>query len=432
MPSFKEVAEEFYSKYSFTGNESFLRFYRKKEGWFIAEEKFENLGHYVNSALFWSRETQSFLSMDYPFSNDETALKSEAVNRYLQQIDWSYEEYPFSRNIYYGYPGWDWDIIREFSDSKPDNDTLFESLGRAFSSYASVFITDQYGSTFINDDPDRVPLKPSEKFGTSRIKKFISYELKAIDAFKRLKEISPGYETRVGNISIKLANEYMYIYSDLMMAGDYVNALKFADKAVYPDSLLKLSRSFLSSVPQNSILITAGDNDTYPLWYIQEIQKFRRDVIVLNYSLLGLSNYLSMIARHYSHKVFSTTENIYFDKSYEYTLFHTEKDTSLSISVKAFLNHLIKNYNPFNKSHTSPRDGSQKEYYSKSLFFANAKGVKSKTIKLGNYLLLNDFMLLDILNTNLDRNVYFTFKNDFMGNTITPKGVVFKTELWNK
>lgn len=43
----------------------------------------------------------------------------------------------------------------------------------------------------------------------------------------------------------------------------------------------------LNACDSNSVYITYGDNDTYPLWYIQEIEGFRTDVRILNYNLLG-------------------------------------------------------------------------------------------------------------------------------------------------
>jgi hypothetical protein len=43
----------------------------------------------------------------------------------------------------------------------------------------------------------------------------------------------------------------------------------------------------LSSCDSNAILITYGDNDTYPLWYLQEIEGFRTDVRIINFNLLG-------------------------------------------------------------------------------------------------------------------------------------------------
>lgn len=47
------------------------------------------------------------------------------------------------------------------------------------------------------------------------------------------------------------------------------------------------ARNMLSTCDTNAILITNGDNETYPLWYIQEVEGFRTDVRIFNYNLLG-------------------------------------------------------------------------------------------------------------------------------------------------
>jgi hypothetical protein len=66
----------------------------------------------------------------------------------------------------------------------------------------------------------------------------------------------------------------------------------------FAPALLNYNRWMLSHLPQNAILITNGDMDTYPAAALQEAENFRSDVVVVNRSLLNTAWYARYLRDH--------------------------------------------------------------------------------------------------------------------------------------
>lgn len=56
-----------------------------------------------------------------------------------------------------------------------------------------------------------------------------------------------------------------------------------------------MAYNILGGLDTNAIVVTHGDNDTFPLWYIQEVEGVRTDVRIVNTSLLGIDWYIDQM-----------------------------------------------------------------------------------------------------------------------------------------
>ncbi|WP_372744258.1 DUF2723 domain-containing protein [Lutibacter sp.] len=57
------------------------------------------------------------------------------------------------------------------------------------------------------------------------------------------------------------------------------------------------AKAYLDSCDENAILFTIGDNDTFPLWYLQEVENYRTDMKLINTSLFQTDWYIDQMKR---------------------------------------------------------------------------------------------------------------------------------------
>ena len=106
-------------------------------------------------------------------------------------------------------------------------------------------------------------------------------------------------EVKVGREVVEIPRNRSWVYGSWVLAFAFVPLFtnwKAASRAGQTDTYA-FAHDLLNSVEPYGILITAGDNDTFPLWYAQEVEGVRKDVLVLCTSLLNTDWYVRQLVR---------------------------------------------------------------------------------------------------------------------------------------
>lgn len=211
-----------------------------------------------------------------------------------------------------------------------------------------------------------------------------------------------------------------------------------------------MAKAYLDSCEPNAILFTIGDNDTFPLWYAQEIEGYRTDVRIVNTQLFTQDWYIDqMKSKAYNSDPLpiSFTHDQYVKGKRDYMFF--QELTKERIDIKQFID-FIKSDDE-RTLFTIPRSGQKIHFYptNKISIPVNKETViKNKVVAPqlndsivsaidvdieGSALYINRLMMLDLVyNNNWKRPIYFTggsFGDDdyiWMKDYLQLDGMVYK------
>lgn len=108
--------------------------------------------------------------------------------------------------------------------------------------------------------------------------------------FEQLQEAFSGQKQRLRIVGLAATLALIIVLPVNLIAHNFNDHDRRGNKVAYD-----YSYNILQSCEPNSILFTNGDNDTFPLWYLQFVEGIRKDVRVVNLSLLNTPWYIKQL-----------------------------------------------------------------------------------------------------------------------------------------
>ncbi|HRD83052.1 MAG TPA: DUF2723 domain-containing protein [Saprospiraceae bacterium] len=182
--------------------------------------------------------------------------------------------------------------------------------------------------------------------------------------------------------------------------------------------------NFLNSCEKDAVIFTFGDNDTYPLWYAQEVEGIRTDVRVVNLSLIAVDWYIDLLRRRVGEsaplKFTVPADKVRGSRRNQIPYYNPSRGADQPMSAEDWLRFIALD----NPLPTTSGRGFDAYYPSKQIYLPidREKAIKAGMVtekdtavaefiplrQPGDYITKDDLAILDIIVSNMyDRPIYF-------------------------
>jgi tetratricopeptide (TPR) repeat protein len=229
----------------------------------------------------------------------------------------------------------------------------------------------------------------------------MSLVLKTSEEMGKVISLTPLYKGEIVSLDpySKITSEWGSLAFSYL-ANNKLDSAKWAfregkKRGGYDKFILAINRAVINSCSKNSILISSGDNYTYPLYYLQLIEKLRPDVSVVDISLPNTVWYPKLMENMTSIK-FGIKEPALDTLNYTYWV-----DSTISIPIYQTKRIFSWTLKPSYQEHYILRGDRillsmlQENKFERDVYFTKGQ-ISSEQLSLGNYLLI--LPLLDKIN----------------------------------
>lgn len=401
FPTYKEVVTELFSEYNADSinRENSILLEKRAIGWKVTTVYTQS--NDTISELFWDAQKKQYNRIGLP-KNTDNEINEDAIANFIR----SSSPARFNSLRYYGYVGWVQDLISLYENKTVLTDVELYSLGYAYANYANGLLNDNFE---FNDSKTNFNLPISKNAMTeNQLQAYLTIEKKAINCYLELYKRNPKFETIPGAIGIKYFNEIASNFLNLRTYQNEKVALEaIQGKAIYSENFKLYAKYMLDSCDKNAILFTVGDNDTFPLLIYQVQNNYRKDVLIVNTSLLQDERYVIMMRNNVLDSEgisLSLNSDFIKDDLSEAVLF--EKLTDKVIPTED-LNSLL-------SDESNAVEGQSRNYRTlSSRKFSLGRGIKRIEWRIEKEVFYrSDLVILDIIATNnWKRPIYFADYN---------------------